>query len=69
MSELATTDIDPVPAIAGNAAIPATNRSRPPATVHGPLAWVKTNLFGSWGSGIATVIFGVLIVYYWCPIL
>ncbi len=64
MSQLATTDIDPVPAIAGNAAIPSTARTRPPAAVHGPVAWLRTNLFGSWPSGIATVVFGALIIYW-----
>ena len=64
MSELATTSIDPVPAVAGQAAVPATTRARPPATVHGPYAWVRTNLFGSWLSSLATVVFGVLIVRF-----
>ena len=64
MSELATTNIDPVPAIAGSAAVIATSRARPPASVHGPVAWAKTNLFGSWPSGLATIIFGALIIYY-----
>ncbi len=64
MSELATTDIDPVPAIAGTPAIPDTTRARPPATVHGPLAWLRINLFGSWPSGIATLLFGTLIIYW-----
>ncbi|WP_158742204.1 amino acid ABC transporter permease [Acidisphaera sp. L21] len=62
MSELATTNIDPVPATAGNAAIPNTSRARPPATVHGPVAWVKTNLFGSWLSSLATIVFGILLI-------
>ncbi len=64
MSELTTTGIDPVPAIAGAPAVPDTTRARPPAAVHGPVAWVRTNLFGSWPSGIATVLFAVLIVYW-----
>ncbi len=64
MSQLATTDVDPVPAIAGAAAIPSVARDRPPATVHGPLAWLRTNLFGSWPSAVATIVFGVLIVYW-----
>ena len=64
MSELATTSIDPVPAVAGQAAVPAVTRARPPAAVHGPYAWVRTNLFGSWPSAIATIIFAVLIVRY-----
>ena len=64
MSELATTDIDPVPSIAGAAAIPSAVRVRPPATVHGPVAWARSNLFGSWPSAIATILFGVLIAYW-----
>ena len=61
MTDLATTNIDPVPATAGDAARPAM-RARPPALVHGPAAWLRTNLFGSWLSGIVTVVFGVIIV-------
>ena len=63
MSELATTSIDPVPAIAGTPAIPAAGRARPPATVHGPYAWARTNLFGSWPSALATIVFGGLLLY------
>ncbi len=61
MGELATTDIDPVPALAGQAAIPATARDRPRAAAHGPVDWVRKNLFGSVLSSIATIIFAVLI--------
>jgi general L-amino acid transport system permease protein len=64
MSELATTNIDPVPALAGNAAIPTPSRARPTAVAQGPVAWAKTNLFGSIPSGLASVIFGALILYY-----
>ena len=64
MSELATTSIDPVPATAGNAAQPVIVRDRPPAAVHGPVAWLRQNLFGSWLSAIATIVFA-LIVAYW----
>ena len=64
MSELATTSIDPVPAVAGAAAVPTASRARPPAAVHGPYAWVRTNLFGSWLSSLATIVFAVLIVRY-----
>ena len=62
MAELATTSIDPVPATAGNATIPAVTRARPPALVHGPVAWLKHNLFGSWLSAIATIVFGVIVL-------
>ena len=64
MGELATTSIDPVPAVAGAAAVPTASRARPPAAVHGPYAWVRTNLFGSWLSSLATIVFAVLIVRY-----
>ncbi len=64
MSELATTNIDPVPAIAGNAAVLTPSRARPSVVSSGPVAWARTNLFGSWPSGLATVIFGGLIIYY-----
>ena len=64
MSELATTSIDPVPAVAGQAAIPATARERPRAHAQGPVAWIRTHLFGSVVSSIATIVFGVLIVRY-----
>ena len=61
MSEIATTSIDPVPAIAGNAAVPLPEpRQKPPALVHGPVAWLRVNLFGSWLSTLVTVVFGLL---------
>ena len=62
MSDLVTTNIDPVPAIAGQAAVVQTNRSRPNAAHHGPVAWVRHNLFGSILSSIATIVFAILIV-------
>ena len=62
MSELATTNIDPVPAIAGQPTIPNTSRARPKAVTHGPVAWLRANLFGSVLSSIATIIFAVIIV-------
>ena len=62
MSQLATSSIDPVPSIAGAPAVPAATRARPPSTVHGPRAWLRQNLFGSWASSIATIVFGVLII-------
>jgi len=64
MVELVTTNIDPVPATAGNAAVPANTRARPPAAVHGPVAWLRQNLFGSWLSTVATLIFGAIILYW-----
>ena len=61
MSELATTSIDPVPAIAGQAAVPSLTRSRPSAAALGPAAWARRNLFGSVPSSIATIVFVLLI--------
>ena len=62
MVEMATTGIDPVPATAGNATVPATARGRPPALVHGPIAWLRHNLFGSWLSAAVTIVFGVIVL-------
>ncbi len=64
MSQVVTTGIDPVPAVAGQASVVDATRSRPPASVHGPLAWLRRNLFGSWPSALATVVFGALIIYW-----
>ncbi len=61
MSELATTSIDPVPAIAGQAAVPSVTRDRPRTEHLGPVAWVRRNLFGSVVSSIATIVFVLLI--------
>src|SRR5262245_20593675 len=36
---------------------------RPPRSVVGPVAWLRTNLFSSWGNTLLTVI-GLLIVYW-----
>jgi general L-amino acid transport system permease protein len=62
MAEMATTNIDPVPATAGNAAVPM--RDRPPAAVYGPGAWLKRNLFGSWLSSVVTIVFGLILLYW-----
>jgi general L-amino acid transport system permease protein len=62
MNELATTSIDPVPATTGDAAVPATTRDRPPSTVHGPVAWMRQNLFGNWLSSAVTIVFGLLML-------
>jgi general L-amino acid transport system permease protein len=64
MSQMATSSIDPVPATAGNAAVLTEARSRPPASVHGPIAWLRQNLFGSWLSSLVTVVFGLLVLRY-----
>ncbi len=55
---------DPVPAIAGSPAAAVPARTQPPIRVHGPAAWVRANLFGSWASALATVVFGALILRY-----
>ncbi len=53
--------IDPVSSVAGQATDPTPIRSRPPAKVHGVGAWLRANLFGSWLSSIATIIFVLII--------
>ena len=64
MSDLASGNVDPVPSIAGQAAQPALSRERPRATAAGPVAWLRANLFQSIPSGIATVLFGAIIIYW-----
>ena len=46
------------------AAPPAVMRERPPATVHGPIAWLRANLFRSWWSSILTLVLGYLVVHF-----
>jgi general L-amino acid transport system permease protein len=58
----ATAQIDPVPATAGATAAPLAKRERPPASVYGPWAWTRQNLFGSWWSTALTLALGYLIV-------
>jgi general L-amino acid transport system permease protein len=41
---------------------PAAARERPPANLVGPLAWLRSNLFGSWWSSAATLLLGYLIL-------
>ncbi len=60
MSQIAS--VDPVPSVAGSTSIPTASRARPAAAVHGPVAWLRQNLFGSIPSAIATIIFGALII-------
>jgi general L-amino acid transport system permease protein len=64
MSEMATSSIDPVPATAGNATIPTPARDRPAAAVHGPVAWLRQNLFGSVLSSIVTIVGGLFVLYF-----
>ena len=47
--------------MAGDAFVPIPPRPSPVRTT-GPLAWVRTNLFGNWASGLATVAVAVLLV-------
>ena len=57
MSDLA----DPV---AGSPAAVLPARSRPAGQAGGLAAWLRANLFGSWASGLATVVFGALLLRY-----
>jgi general L-amino acid transport system permease protein len=41
----------------------------PPALVSGPLAWLRDNLFSSWGNGAVTLILAVLIAWLLPPLL
>ncbi len=47
---------------AGAVAAPVPTRDRPPAGVVGPLAWLRTHLFGSWWSTAVTLLLGYLII-------
>jgi general L-amino acid transport system permease protein len=49
---------------AGAVAMPAPSRERPPASVVGPIAWMRANLFNSWLSGAVTLLLGYLILRY-----
>jgi general L-amino acid transport system permease protein len=40
----------------------ASVRERPPASVVGPVAWARKNLFGSWWSSAVTILLGYLLV-------
>jgi len=42
---------------------PAPTRERPPASVYGPMAWMRANLFSGVFSSIVTIVLGFLIVY------
>ena len=64
MSQIATTDVDPVPAVAGQATVVATSRDRPAAIAHGPLGWARQSLFSSWPSTIVSVVL-ILLLARW----
>src|ERR1700678_2981616 len=40
----------------------AAVRERPPASVVGPVAWARRNLFGSWWSSAVTILLGYLLI-------
>ena len=42
--------------------VPLPERARPPASVYGPWAWMRANLFSSWWSTAVTLVFGYLII-------
>jgi len=54
--------VDPVPSVAGSAALATPQRARPPSSVGGPVAWARANLFGSWWSSAITLLLGYLLV-------
>jgi general L-amino acid transport system permease protein len=53
---------DPVPALAGTAAVPVARLDGPPAIRLGPVAWLRANLFNSWWSTAVTVLLLFLVV-------
>ena len=53
---------DPVPALAGIPAAPIVIRERPPASVAGPVAWARANLFSGWFSSAVTILLIYVIV-------
>ncbi len=46
-----------------DATTPAPLRERPPASVYGPVAWMRANLFNGIFSSLVTLILGFLILY------
>jgi general L-amino acid transport system permease protein len=48
--------------VPGLVAAGAAPRERPPAGTVGPLAWLRTNLFGSWWSTAVTLLLGYLLI-------
>jgi general L-amino acid transport system permease protein len=55
---------EPVSSVAGATATPAVIRERPSASVAGPVAWARANLFNSWFSSALTILLGYLIIRY-----
>src|SRR5689334_11743658 len=60
--EAGAAEIDPVPALAGATSAPLAARERPPASVYGPWAWARLNLFGAWWSTAITLLLGYLVI-------
>ena len=65
----AVAEIDPVPSVAGEPAeaLPdprMTSGRAPPATVSGPIGWLKQNLFSSWWSTALTLAVGYLVIRF-----
>jgi general L-amino acid transport system permease protein len=44
--------------------VPATTRDQPPSGLVGPVAWARANLFGSWLSGIVSIVLIALILWF-----
>jgi general L-amino acid transport system permease protein len=49
--------------MSSTASIGAPTRERPPASVYGPIAWMRANLFGGIISSIVTLVLGALILW------
>jgi general L-amino acid transport system permease protein len=44
--------------------VPATTRDQPPSGLVGPVAWARAHLFGSWLSGIVSIVLISLILWF-----
>jgi general L-amino acid transport system permease protein len=54
--------VDPVPAAAGETALPVIARAQPIGVAGGPIMWARANLFNSWFSTAVTLVLLYLIV-------
>ncbi len=52
--------VDPVPSLAGAPTPVPAARAVPVRTAGGPVGWARTNLFGSWGSTLVTLLLGAV---------
>ena len=52
----------PAETVTLDAHVPTDMRERPPSSVYGPMAWLRTNLFNGWLSSAVTILFAYLIV-------